>query len=79
MNYPIVICNIVKIEVKDKTLPDKISDKENLPSNRKKVVYQRKISQLYWQNSTEMTTNDIYATNLFNKILHFKDLKYPLS
>ena len=60
--------------------PDKTANKENMPSNRKQsVVYQKKPNQLYWQSEKMTARNDIYATNLFNKILHFEDLKYPLS
>ena len=60
--------------------PDKHTNKENLTGRNRKhsTVYQKKPDQLYWQNE-ELTSSDIYATNLFNKILHFKDIKYPLS
>ncbi|XP_063685619.1 uncharacterized protein LOC134819554 [Bolinopsis microptera] len=58
---------------------DQTANKENMPSNRTQVIYQKKPDQLYWQSEEMTARNDIYATNLFNKILHFKDLKYPLS
>ncbi|KAL5266648.1 hypothetical protein ACHWQZ_G003875 [Mnemiopsis leidyi] len=58
-------------------------DKENIANNHNNqlvsmVTYQQKPKQLYWQD-IDLTPNDIYATNLFNKTLHFTDLKYPLS
>jgi hypothetical protein len=56
---------------------NKPGNKENKPGNRKQVVHRKNPERLHWQTN-EMTTNDKYATNLFNKILHFKDGKYPL-
>ena len=61
-------------------------NKENTDSNHSNVKNQQasvvnlkgQAKQVYWQNEN-LTANDIYATNLFIKVLHFTDSKYPLS
>ena len=55
----------------------KTTQKDNVTDSS--VVRRGPMETIYWQNTDKLNAAEVHITNLFIKILHFKDEKYPLS